>query len=79
LLIKGLEEQNLENDIALYHGNVYYPETQTEEETPRDTTQKSAKPWKRYYAPAHNQSCDTEASQPTETLLRNDPRSAIED
>jgi len=65
------------DNVILYHGNVYYPKTLTYEETPRDMTQKSAKPWKRYYAPAHIQSYDIEASQTTETLLRNGPRSAI--
>ena len=68
----------MKDDIILYRGNVYYPKkTQTHKETSRDTTQKSAKPLKRYYPPAHIQSYDTKASQPTETLLRNGPRSAI--
>jgi len=37
-VIKGLEEQNLEDDIVLHHGHVTYPKTQTDEEAPRDTT-----------------------------------------
>jgi len=41
LVIKGLEEQNLEDDIALYHGQVTHPKTQTYEETPKDTTSTS--------------------------------------
>ena len=59
-VIIGLEERNLEDDIALHHGHVTYPR-------PRPTRKhleirhKSAKPWKCYYTPAHIQSYDIEA------------------